>query len=156
EVTGVPGLTALIAVANGAVHELLDAALRRRRVARVPVAVGLAAVAVCLAYGLARIPAVDRAAGDARKIRAAVVQTTIGARGKASRADEFLRRHQLRSREAEGTQGPFDLIVWPESAYNGLVFRGVKSLRALTEGIRAPVVFGTLSADHGPADRLRE
>ncbi len=155
EVTGVPGLTALVAVVNGACYELAEAGLWRRRVARGPVAVALAAVVACAGFGLARIPAVDRVAEGARKIRVAVVQTNIGAREKADRAVEFVRRHQLMSREAEAEHGPFDLIVWPESAFNALVPRAVRNVRALTEGIQAPVVLGTLVTDRGPGGEQR-
>ncbi len=148
EVTGVPGLTALIAVANGALYELTGA--RRRPVARAPVAAAGVVLLLCVAYGLVRIPGVDRTVAEAKKLKVAVVQTNIGAGDKAALGAEFLRRHQLMSKEAEASHGPLDLIVWPESAYNGVVPRDAKSLEALTHGIRAPVVFGVLAGERGP------
>jgi apolipoprotein N-acyltransferase len=155
EVTGVPGLTALVAVAGGALHELVDALGRRRPVAWAPVAAAGAALVGCAAYGLVRIPAVDRTVAEARTLRVALVQTNIGAGDKAAFPLEFLRRHQVMSREAEAAHGPLDLVVWPESAYNAPVPRDAKSLRALTEGIRAPVVFGLLTAERGRDGALR-
>jgi apolipoprotein N-acyltransferase len=155
EVTGVPGLTAFVAVVNGALYELTAAGLGRRPVARAPVVLALAAVVACVGFGLVRIAAVDRTAAAARKIRVAVVQTNIGAREKGDRAVEFLRQHQHMSREAEAARGPFDLIVWPESAYDALVPRAVRSVRVLTEGIAAPVILGTLVTDRAPDGERR-
>jgi apolipoprotein N-acyltransferase len=155
EVTGVPGLTALIALVNGALHALVEPLRGRRPFARAPVAVALAAVALCAGYGLARIPAVERMAAAARKITVALVQTNLGAGDKLAQPVEFLRRHQEMSLEAEARHARLDLVVWPESAYQGVVPRQARNLRAITAGIRAPVVFGLLSADHAPDGRRR-
>jgi apolipoprotein N-acyltransferase len=155
EVTGVPGLTALVALVNGALFELAAALAGRRPVARAPLAAALGALLLCGGFGLARIAAVDRAAAAAPKMTVAVVQTNLGAGEKAARAAEFLRRHQQMSLEAEARHERLDLVVWPESAYQGLVPRDVRNLRGITAGIRAPVVFGTLSADHAPDGRRR-
>jgi apolipoprotein N-acyltransferase len=155
EVTGVPGLTALIALVNGALHALVEPLRGRRPVPRAPVAVALAAVALCAGYGLARIPAVERMAAAARKITVALVQTNLGAGDKLAQPVEFLRRHQEMSLEAEARHARLDLVVWPESAYQGVVPRQARNLRAITAGIRAPVVFGLLSADHAPDGRRR-
>jgi apolipoprotein N-acyltransferase len=155
ELTGVPGLTALVAVVNGALYEAAAAALGRRRLARGPVVVALAAVAACAGYGLVRIPAVDRVAAEARKIRVAVVQTNVGAREKGKHPVEVIQLHQRMSREAEAARGPFDLVVWPETAYDALVPRAVGNVRVLTEGVTAPVVLGTLVTERRPAGALR-
>jgi apolipoprotein N-acyltransferase len=85
----------------------------------------------------------------------AVVQTNLGAGEKVARPIEFLRRHQDMSREAEARHGRLDLVVWPESAYQGVVQRETRNLGAITAGIRAPVVFGVLSTDHAPDGRRR-
>lgn len=156
EVTGVPGLTALIAVANGALYELVEARGRRRPVAWAPVAAAGTALVLCAVYGLVRIPVVDRAAAEARTLKVAVVQTNMSAAQKAAFRAEFLRQHQLMSKEAEALHGSLDLIVWPESAYNGLVPRDARSLEAITHGIRAPVVFGVLAAEPGLDGAWRE
>jgi apolipoprotein N-acyltransferase len=155
EVTGVPGLTALIALVNGALYALVQALRGRRPAARAPVAVALAAVALCAGYGLARIPAVEHMTAAARKMTVALVQTNLGAGDKLAQPIEFLRRHQEMSLEAEARHARLDLVVWPESAYQGVVPRQARSLRAITAGIRAPVVFGLLSADHAPDGRRR-
>jgi apolipoprotein N-acyltransferase len=155
EVTGVPGLTALVALVNGALYELVAARLGRRPVARAPVAVALGAVVLSAGFGLARIPAVDRMAAAAAKMKVAVVQTNLGAGEKSARPIEFLRRHQQMSVEAEARHDGIDLVVWPESAYQGLVHRQARNIQALTAGIRAPVVFGVLSTDEAPDGRRR-
>ena len=56
EVTGLLGLTALIGLVNGAVYELVDASLGRRRPAAWRLAVPAALFVLALAYGLVRIP----------------------------------------------------------------------------------------------------
>ena len=155
EVTGVPGLTALVVLVNGALYELAGALHGRRPVARAPVAVALAAVVLCVGYGLARIPAVDRMAAAARTLTVALVQTNLGAGEKSARAAEFLRRHQQMSVDAEARHERLDLVVWPESAYQGLVRRDAGNLGGVTAGIRAPVVFGVLSTDDAPDGRRR-
>src|SRR5262249_41274076 len=70
-------------------------------------------------------------------------------------AVEFIRTHQAMSREAEAEHGPFDLIVWPESAYNAFVPRAVRNVRVLTQGIRHPAVLGTLLTERGPRGEER-
>jgi apolipoprotein N-acyltransferase len=155
EVTGVPGLTALVALVNGALYALLEALRGRRPAARAPVAVALAAVLLCAGFGLARIPAVDRMAASARKMTVALVQTNLGAGEKVARPADFLSQHQQMSREAEARHERLDLVVWPESAYQGIVHREARNLRAITAGIRAPVVFGLLSTDDAPDGRRR-
>jgi apolipoprotein N-acyltransferase len=155
EVTGVPGLTALIAVTNGALYELAEARGRRRPVAWTPVGAAATAVVLCAVYGLVRIPVVDRAATEAPTLKVAVVQTNMDAAVKAAHRAEFLRQHQLMSKEAEATHGPLDLIVWPETAYNGPVPHTARSLEPLTYGIRAPVVFGVLAVEPEPDGALR-
>jgi apolipoprotein N-acyltransferase len=149
EVTGVPGLSALIALVGGALHELVDARSGRRAVARGPVLAAGLAVLGCVGYGLVRIPAVERMAEAARTIRVAVVQTNIGAGDTTASPGQFLRRHQVMSREALAVGGGLDLVVWPESAYPGVVPRNAKNLRGITAGLDVPVVFGTLSAETG-------
>jgi apolipoprotein N-acyltransferase len=155
EVTGVPALTALIALVNGALYALLDPLRGRRPAARAPVAAALAALVLCAGYGLARIPAVERVAGAAPKMTVALVQTNLGAGDKLAQPAEFLRRHQEMSLEAEARHARLDLVVWPESAYQRVVYREARSLGAITAGIRAPVVFGLLTGDQTPDGRRR-
>jgi apolipoprotein N-acyltransferase len=153
ELTGMLGLTALIAVVNGGLFELLEAYGDKRAIVRPRLITALATFAAALVFGLVRVPQVDAKIAAARKLDVGIVQTNLGAREKHARAEEFIERHKTMSRDLVAKHPEVDLIVWPESAYNGWINRDAKSVRELvTEGIDRPLIFGALTwerADDG-------
>jgi apolipoprotein N-acyltransferase len=124
EVTGLLGLTALIGLVNGAVYELVDARLGRRRPAGRRLIVTVVLFAVVLAYGLARMPDLERATAAARRITVALVQTNLGARDKDADPALFIARHQAMSRAALAAHPDLDLLVCPETDYSRWLPRG--------------------------------
>lgn len=148
ELIGMPGLTALIALVNGALYEVLDAYFDKRPFVRGRVIFAAAAFALALIYGLVRLPMVDKQIEQARRMKVAIVQTNLGARDKEGRRDEFIRRHQEQTIEAIREHPEVELVVWPESAYNEWIPRTVKNLgQQVTKGVPRPVIFGALT--HG-------
>jgi apolipoprotein N-acyltransferase len=140
ELFGMLGLTALICLVNVAIWA------RKKR----ELAVAGGALAFTLIYGAIRIPMVESKMEAAEKLKVGIVQTNLGARDKAAKRGEFIRRHQSMSRELLRAEKDLDLIVWPESAYNRWIHRDEKNLRAtVTDGIDVPLIFGALTYDEG-------
>jgi apolipoprotein N-acyltransferase len=151
EVTGLLGLTALIGLVNGAVYELVDASLGRRRPAAWRLAVPAALFALALAYGLVRIPQVDGTTAAAARIKVALVQTNLGARDKDADPRFFIGLHQALSRTALAAHPDVDLLVWPESAYNRWLPRDQRNMReAVTRGLDRPMIWGALTYRRRP------
>ena len=146
EVTGLAGLTLLIGLVNGGVYELLDAGLAGRRPRAWRLAVPAVLFAAALGYGLLRAPAVERATAAAPRIKVALIQTNLGARDKAADPALFVARHQAMSRAALAARPDLDLLVWPESAYNRFLPKGVRNVRGVvTQGIDRPMIWGALT-----------
>lgn len=147
---GMYALSALICLVNAALYEVLRAQRLREAPNRRHLALPGAALLLTLVYGAVRIPAVEEMAARAPKLEVAIIQTNLGARDKAEKRSEFIRRHQQMSREALEAHPDLDLIVWPESAYNRWIRKDTTDLSgSVTNGISAPVIFGALTWDDG-------
>lgn len=143
---GMYALTVLIMVVNGAVYAVLDARMSKTPFPKRAVAVAAGVLVFSIGYGVFRLGQVDDRVAAAKTVRVAMIQTNLGARDKAEKRDEFIRRHQAMSKEALATNEGVDLIVWPESAYNRYIPRNAKNLNpAVTGGIDVPLVFGALT-----------
>lgn len=154
ELGGMTLLGSLILLVNGAVFE----ALRSR--GRAPLA-RLAVPALCLAaalgYGLLRIPQVDAAQRDARRLRVALVQTNVGAASKLQSAQQSSRQHAAASREALAQDPAIELIVWPETVYYEYVPRSGPDVPGLADaGITTSLVFGAPTAVFDAQGRVTE
>jgi apolipoprotein N-acyltransferase len=156
DITGMAGLTALIGLINGALYELVEARLQKRRIQRWRVGVPAGLFAACVTYGLVRLPQVDATTAAAPQLTVGLVQTNIGARDKALDPDEFIVSHRDMSRALVAAHPEVDLIVWPESAYNALLPRDQRDVAVeVTQGIDRPVLFGALTYDRSP-DQQRD
>jgi apolipoprotein N-acyltransferase len=146
DITGMAGLTVLIALVNGAVFELVDARLQSRRIHAARVAVPTAAFIACTIYGLVRLPQIDTKSAAAPTLKVGLVQTNIGAKDKAANRDEFVRQHQAMSHALIEAHPDVALVVWPESAYNQPLLRSQTNVRAdVMQGIDRPLLFGVLT-----------
>lgn len=149
ELTGVPGLTALIGLTNGAVFELLRARTERRPLRRARVVVPVAALAACLLYGAVRLPQLDARIAAARPLRVALVQANLGARDKKERREEFARRHVEMTRAVIARVPDLDLVVWPEGALANAAPRAQTDFAPeLAFGV--PLVVGATTVATGP------
>jgi apolipoprotein N-acyltransferase len=155
EVTGLLGLTALIGLLNGAAYELVDAYLERRRPSRWRLTVPAALFVAALAYGLARMPSVERATAAAPRMKVALVQTNLGAREKAADPARFIARHEAMSREALAAHPELDLLVWPETAYDRWLPREQRRVGdQVTHGLDRPMIWGALTYERHPDGRV--
>ena len=146
DITGMTGLTILIALVNGAVYELFEARLQTRRIERLRLIVPAVAFVLCAIYGAMRLPSVDASVRTAARLNVGLVQTNIGAREKASDPDEFIRRHRQMSRELVAAHPEVELVIWPEAAYNRALHRDQKNVaNEVTDGIGRPVLFGAVT-----------
>ncbi len=150
ELFGMPGLSAIIMLVNGGLYELLLARKTGRAPVRIRLAVPAAAFVLTLVYGLVRLPMVEAKQADADKLHVALIQTNLGARDKKLRAEEFLARHLEMSKAVARDHKDLDLIVWPESAYNRLIYRNRMDLAEIVgPELGVPVVFGAITGDIG-------
>jgi apolipoprotein N-acyltransferase len=146
EITGMAGLTLLIGFVNGAIYEVLTARSEARRLAIPRVCVPAALFALCVTYGLIRLPQIDARSAAAPKLTVGLVQTNIGAQAKASDPEEFVERHRAMSRALVARRPDVELIVWPESAYNQLLRREQRSVAdQVTADLGRPLLFGALT-----------
>ena len=150
ELFGMPGLSAVIMLVNGAIYELLLARRTGRAPVRLRLVVPAAVFGFTLIYGLVRVPMIEAKQESAEKLNVALIQTNLGARDKKLRAEEFLARHLQMSKDVARENPKLDLIVWPESAYNKLIYRNRLDLSDVVgPDLRIPVVFGAITGDIG-------
>lgn len=166
DVFGVPGLTAVLVVANVALAEAVRRAWGSGRGARAalrPLAAAAALAAGLAAYGAWRLAALHPPAGTPPLLRAAVVQTSL--RRYAALAAELgtwdavrliLDTHFALSDEALA-RGPVDVVVWPETVYpttfgspkspDGAAFD--REIAGFVARIGVPLVFGSYDVEAG-------
>lgn len=147
---GMYGLSALICLVNAGLYLLWVARRDRKKANRLHVSLAGAALLLAIIYGAVRIPAVEEQIASAPKLEVAMIQTNLGARDKAEKRAEFIRRHQAMSREVLEAHPDLDLIVWPESAYNRWIRKDTIDLsKTVMDRIPAPAIFGALTWDKG-------
>ncbi|HEY8540695.1 MAG TPA: apolipoprotein N-acyltransferase [Steroidobacteraceae bacterium] len=154
DVTGMSGLTLLIGLVNGAVCELICSRMESRRPAWPRLAIPAAAFIATLVYGAIRLPQVEAMTANAPKITVGLVQTNIGAQDKAADPEEFVTRHRAMSKALVAERPDIDLVIWPESAYNRLLWRADRNVAdEVIADLGRPLLFGALTYD--PADDPR-
>jgi apolipoprotein N-acyltransferase len=145
ELVGIVGLAPLIALVNGAVYELVEARLVQRPWARRRVLVPLGVLAATLLFGAVRTAQLDARTAQGPHLRAALIQTNLGASDKHTQADLFIQRHIDMSKEAVARDPSIDLLVWPESAYNRWMPKNTAEARgAPFAELGRPLIFGVL------------
>ncbi|MBI4510680.1 MAG: apolipoprotein N-acyltransferase [Deltaproteobacteria bacterium] len=149
DLAGPLGVTALLCVVNGGVHDLLTGG-RKRLVAG---AVSLGILAGALAYGHFRIQQVAASRARAPRLPVGVVQPNVsfdekGVENPRYRQDQ-LRDLQARSQELQAMGA--ELLLWTESAYPYLLLRAAKGdfpagdPRRIQNGFNIPLVVGALT-----------
>ncbi len=148
ELFGMPGLSVLVGLVNGAVLEVVESRIARRHPPLLPVVVPAVAFMAALGFGYLRSRELDAKADAAEKLKIAIIQTNLGAKDKHERPAEFIRKHLEMSLAAEELHPETELLVWPESAYNAAIPREVKNVsRVVTPGLTKPVIFGAITTD---------
>ncbi len=143
ELTGAPGVTFVVVLANAALYRVLLTARGLARPAWRQVGVAGGLVAATLVYGVVRVGQVDAQAAEADKLKLGLVEANIGiwekeARGLSARDQALtihgnLLRHQRMTR-ALAEQG-VDLVLWPESSYFPLGDVFVKRTTGFAAGV---------------------
>lgn len=144
----------VVVIVNGALFEVGEALVRRRRI---PAAAPIAAavwLALTAGYGAIRMGQIDARAAAAERMTIGIVQANMGVFDIVEHPEELHRRN-LEASLALEREAPLDLLLWPESAYGTLIERGVRDLRphvtTLDTGtqvlgpLRTPLLFGGLT-----------
>lgn len=143
---GGPTLLSLLVVATNAVV----AALLRQRgggrvVPRVLLVAGPVGLALCVAYGLVRMPQVESRVQHVREtLEVGLVQANMGLIEKRTDRTETRRRHIELSRALERRARP-SLLIWPESAIATPIAMHIEHVDSLLGSLATPVLFGALS-----------
>ncbi|RPJ76477.1 MAG: apolipoprotein N-acyltransferase, partial [Desulfobacteraceae bacterium] len=154
DIVGVYGVSALIALANGALFmgwlALRGGAWQGRRVGRRLAVAGISAAAGLAAlvwgYGELRIREIDRISAAAPVVRAAVIQGNIAQSQKWDPAFQAATiETYIRLSLAIRDQNP-ELIVWPESSAPFYFLREVPPTRMLLAGVAAADTYFVIGA----------
>jgi len=146
DVFGMLGLTMLISLVNGAFFEIIDARIKRRELQRLRLIIPLVLICLFYGYGSVRIEHFKAIARNSPKLRVGMVQTNLGAKDKRLRKEEFMTKHIEMTRTLVRDNPNLDLVVWPESAYNGWILRtDKKQIARLLKGLNVPVILGALT-----------
>jgi apolipoprotein N-acyltransferase len=168
DITGPMGVTFMLVMVTGALHDAGRAIVAARASASRPSAraawraawprlrVPAALVALALLYGVVRIHQIDARRAVAPKARVGVVQANIGISEKwdPNERGHLLRLHQDLSSQL--TREGADLIVWPESSYPYAVNRDMVMDYPLGDPRRirgaetTPTIFGAVTLDSEP------
>lgn len=127
ELTGPTGVSALLALASGALYDVVDARLAGRRLPVRAAGAAAAIVAAAIGGGIVRIGQIEARRAAAPHVKVGLVQANVAQLEKFDPrfSDEQLRLHHDASREL-ARQGA-ELIVWPESSYPHLLHRDTKN-----------------------------
>ena len=148
---GVLLVTALVVSINLLVFEALRWGFGTRSK---PTAVALSTLTflgLAVGYGAVRIAQVDAQASAAPTLEIGIIQTNIGIGEGQTDPIGSHRKHLVQSRALE-SEGPLDLLVWPESSYRYPTLERNLPIVAkdIRRGIRAPLLFGGISGTkHG-------
>lgn len=139
-------LSVLVGVVNLAVYDVFRWWLGCRSKPLGFLAPAFAFLSLALVYGALRIHQVDARTLRAPTIEIGLVQANMGIFEKHEQMLEGHQRHLEQSRELEA-QGPLDLLIWPESAYNYPRFGRALPILAneVSADLRTPILFGGLS-----------
>jgi len=140
EITGVPGVTFLIAFVASALHQALRARVRREPFPRRTLIAAVTVFVFAVGYGLVRIAMVEGDAAAAPQLKVGVVQPDLRIKETWPSTRRKL-RVQYRLARKLAARGA-DLIVLPESAYPGTYVKGLRDFSPLVGKIGVPVVFG--------------
>jgi len=78
ELTGVAGLTFLLALVNCAIADLVIGRVEKRRLAWLPAVFAGALLVADIGFGVVRIREVDQMVADAQKLRIGMVEANVG------------------------------------------------------------------------------
>jgi apolipoprotein N-acyltransferase len=114
-------LSAVVVLVSTALYLALRWVLEGRtgRFPVLPAAVAAGALAATLLYGWVRIDQLDAAAAGEPPLRVGVVQVNMGMFEKHEKVREGILRHVEDSLPLQ--DAGVDLLIWPESAYNGIL-----------------------------------
>ena len=134
----------VIALVNGALYEVLAAAVEKRPLPRALPAAALAVFVATLGYGAWAMRHWEAKEAAAPKLRIGLAQSNVGAADNHLKWDEGWRRNQRLTRllAQEGAQ----LVVWSEGGYMGWLPSTVKRLPGFS-GAEVAVLAGTSRFD---------
>lgn len=144
ELLGMAATSVFLGVVNGALFDMWVA--RRDRASVRPYVIALGSVVLLnVVYGAVRIAQVDVAIQKAPKLKVAMVQANLGARDKSGQRDAFIQRHREMTRAVVAEHPDLDLVVWPESSYNGFLPRDRTDLAYVSGFQPVPLLFGAVT-----------
>lgn len=153
DIGGPVAVGVMLVLVNVAIAQPIFAWVEQRKVARLPLIVGVSAASFALIYGYFRIRSVDAAVARAPEATVGIVQANMGLMEKRTEFEEGLRRHLRLSSELRARGA--DFLVWSEtSAMHAVRDDSYRSeLRGLAQRIGLPTVFGAVVVKRVPDQR---
>ncbi len=156
DITGVLGLSALIGFVNGAIYELVEARGGARSVVLTRVGVPAALLIISIIYGVIRLAEVDALTADADTLKVGIVQTNLGSHEKSANPTRFMNEHLRMSADLVRAERGIELLVWPESVYDGFIVKGASQTSEAIAALETPTIMGALSIDDADGDGRAE
>lgn len=159
ELTGPLGVTALLMMVNGALHDLVEGR-GDRRAASAAAASAAALTAAALVFGAVRMREVDEMAARAPLLKVGLVQPNFAypVEGELPREEIIHQLSALQSQSRRLQQAGAQLIVWSEGSYPITLPRNFtadfppQSLALIRRGFSVPVVIGAEMSDPSSED----
>ena len=94
---------------------------------------------------------------SADTVRVGMVQTNLGSHDKTNSPRRFMSEHLAMSAELIEEHPDVDLLVWPESVYDGFIRKdGLEPANKAIAALGKPIIMGALSIDDADGDGRAE
>jgi apolipoprotein N-acyltransferase len=143
---GVLLLSAVIALVNGAVAQLVLARMHKQALPRALPSAAIAALLFTVGYGWLRMPQIDARDAAADKLKVAMVQANVGAGAKHIDAAAGIAKYRVMT-DAALLDPAVGLVVWPESGLNGLVEMHSNLTGTVATQVSTPMLVGAVRAE---------
>lgn len=161
DLTGVAGLSFLLAMVNGALFDLAAAIRARSSLPWRSFARAVVVMSLALGYSHGRIAEIDRMRAQAPKLRLGIVQGNLSRQDSADpeKAAGILKRYRDKSRQlaARGAE----LIIWPEGAVPYVLLRELPADAPpleqglqFTRGLPVPLLLGAQTVSSAAPDAV--
>ena len=142
DITGILGLSAVLALVNAAIFLFLQHFFRTKKFLWKPLVIAFGIVSVVLGYGYFRLPMIQKEIAAAPTLSVGMAQTNIGMKERFDDPQGAYHRYLSMSHHLQ--ERGVSLMVWPETALLDPSLREEekKIPEGLFEGIQTPLLFG--------------
>ena len=152
---GVLSLSAVIALVNGAVAQVVLAGPRLQPMPRALIVAAGSALLFTVGYGALRMPQIDARDAQAKPLKVAMIQGNIGGRDKHLQGAAGTVRYREMTDAAMQIPG-MGLVTWPEAGLDELVGPDANLTGVVASEVKVPMIVGTVRIDTDPLRRSQQ